>query len=237
MSKEQYDKLYKGSGLGDTWSKPINVEGNPRRDIVKHARDSFLGPISVFDIGTGNGSNTKWIAETGDGSKWVGIDFVKHKDLKIPETNVSLSFYEGDFLNKDFRSNNPKLQERVDLIVDQAAILIELEKNELVDYLQLIYDRLNNGGKFVILLMKGESDKIIHLLDGRKRVLHEPEDLTKIPFSDYFEVDKESLENPMLFGYGYPPESDANPEIKNPIGAKEGDEFQIFLFQTILNKK
>ena len=200
-------------------------------------RESFSGPISILDIGTGKASNTKWIAEIDDESNWVGIDLLKHKDLKIPKGNTHFSFFEGDFLNKDFRKNNPNLQEQRDLIVDQGAILTELEKGELSDYLKLIYDRLKDGGKFITLLMKGESNKVIFFPDGRKRVLHNPEDLTKSPFSDYFEVDKESIKNPMLFGYTYQPESDNKPEIKNPIGAKIGDKLQVTLFHTILNKK
>ncbi len=88
MSKEQYNKLYKDFGKGDTWSDSGNIDGNPRRKIIEHMRESFSGPISILDIGTGKASNTKWIAEIDDESNWVGIDLLKHKDLKIPKGNT-----------------------------------------------------------------------------------------------------------------------------------------------------
>jgi len=237
MGQEGYKGKYDGQGEEDSWTRPEDMNKNPRKRIVADAVESFHRPISVLDIGTGMGRNTRWIAETGDGSNWSGVDTEStEEDLEISKGDEHLSFYHGDFLDSEWREQNTELQKERDLIVDQGAILTELEGDDLKNYLELIHKRLSDGGKFVTALMLGESGRVVYFKDGRKRVLYQPEDLKKPPFSDYFEVDDKSLENPLAHADSLLPESEDMPYIKNPLGAKKGDKLQVTVFHTILNK-
>jgi len=60
------------------------------------------------------------------------------------------------------------------------------------------------------------------------------EDILKEPFSKYFVVEGDISEYQNR--YSYLPEI-LNSEIKNPIGAKPGDERQITIFQVAFRKK
>lgn len=226
-----YKGLYSGQGKGDTWTLPENFKENPRARGVLAARQRFNHPVEVLDIGCGKGKNSKWIAESEADSSWVGIDIVA-----IPD-DVCLKnedFLEGDFLDDDFRKKHEEIVKLKDIIIDQGAILVEIEDlNKLDQYLEIIHSTLKDNGVFVVLFMQGKHQTVI-FPDGRKRVTWEVGDLSKEPFSKYFTI--ENIGQPFENGYSYMPERE-NSDFKNPLGAKVGDEMQVSMFQIIFGKK
>lgn len=230
-----HEKLYTGSGKGDTWTMPESFRENPRAAIVLNARERFNRPVSVLDIGCGKGINTIWVAKTGDGSEWYGVDAVSSDKIGISiPSDTHFNFETGDFLDANFRQDHPNFTEPKDIVVDQGAVLVELDDpKKLDDYLRLIHNSLKEDGVFVALFMKG-GHRVIYFPDGRKRVLWEPEDMARSPFSDYFTIENENI---LDHGYSYIPEDPRRPDIKNPLSAKTGDELQITIFQVLFRKK
>lgn len=107
------------------------------------------------------------------------------------------------------------------------------DPKKLDDYLRLVHHCLKKDGIFVALFMKG-AHRVIYFPDGRKRVLWEPDDMVRSPFSDYFTIENENI---LDHGYSYMPEDPRRPDIKNPLGAKTGDELQITIFQMLFKKR
>ena len=228
--KQIYENLYSGVGKGDTWSLPENFKENPRARAVLSARQKFDHSVDVLDIGCGKGGNSKWIAEADKNSNWIGVDLASHPDA-IDSDNKK--FISGDFLNNDFRQEHQEIANLKDIVIDQGAILVEIEDlNKLDEYLELIHRTLKEDGIFVALFMKG-SHQVVMFPDGRKRITWEVEDLQKEPFSKYFTI--ENICQPFENGYSYIPEH-PNSDFKNPLGAKVGDEMQVTMFQIIFKK-
>jgi SAM-dependent methyltransferase len=232
-----YESLYSGAGKGTTWAFPEGFHENPRAAAVLDVRKKFDHAVSVLDIGCGKGVNTGWIARSGDGSTWFGVDVVNKEKigLALPPDDEHFVFAEGNFLDENFLKSHPDFAEPKDIIVDQGAILLELEdEKQLREYLGTLYASLKDDGIFLALFMQGKHGTI-HFPDGRKRVLWEPKDLAQPPFSDYFTV--ENLKEPFIHGYSMIPEDPSRPDIKNPLGAKTGDAMQITVFQIQFRKK
>lgn len=229
--KHIYENLYSGIGKGDTWTLPENFKENPRARAVLSARQKFNHSVNALDIGCGKGGNSKWIAESDINSNWVGVDIASHPG-SIDSDNKK--FLNGDFLNTEFRREHPEIAELKDIVIDQGAILVEIESlDKLDEYLELINSTLKEDGIFVALFMKG-SHQVVMFPDGRKRVTWEVEDLNKEPFSKYFTI--ENIGQPFENGYSYLPEH-PNSDFKNPLGAKVGDEMQVTMFQIMFRKK
>lgn len=229
--KKIYENLYSGIGKGDTWTLPENFKENPRARAVLSARQKFNHSVAVLDIGCGKGGNSKWIAEADKDSTWAGVDIAAHPEA-IDASNRK--FLNGDFLSEEFRHEHFELNELKDIVIDQGAILVEIEDlGKLDEYLKLICDTLKEDGIFVALFMKG-SHQVVMFPDGRKRVTWEVEDLSKEPFSKYFTI--ENIGQPFENGYSYLPEH-PNSDFKNPLGAKVGDEMQVTMFQIFFRKR
>lgn len=231
---EEYTPLYRGIGKGDTWTLPKNLEENPRESLVVEVRKKFAGPVNVLDIGCGKGLNTKWIAEIDSNSHWTGSDVVSANELglEIPKDDDRFYFYEGNILDKDFRNKYFSQGNKFEIIVDQGSILAELEDEDVrAEYLNFVANHLTHDGRYVVLVMEGNGG-IVVFPDGRHRHTYSAEDFTVSPFKELFDVEESNL-----FSYSYLPESADWPEVKNPLGAKVGDERQLTAAQFVLKKK
>ncbi|MDO8604729.1 MAG: class I SAM-dependent methyltransferase [bacterium] len=190
--KKIYEALYNGEYKGDSWTLPENFIENPRARAVYDVREKFMRPVSVLDIGCGKGVNTKWIAESNDGSTWTGIDIVSKDKIGLDVPNdAHHGFFEGDILNEEFRKQTGLDKARFDIIVDQGSVFVEMDDLvEVEKYLKLIHSLLSDKGVFLALTIIGKPHTVI-FADGRRRVIRALEDFQKPPFSNYFDVETE----------------------------------------------
>ena len=87
-----YQSLY-GVRVGRYWTLPKNFE-NPRHEGLR-CEGAVCRPVRV-GLGCGRGVNTQWIAESGDGSHWTGVDAMKPKkwDCRFLTQNI-FCLYKG----------------------------------------------------------------------------------------------------------------------------------------------
>ncbi len=236
QNQPSHESLYGGKHKGDTWTLSENFDKNPRGAAIQFIRNKFSGPISVLDIGCGKGVNTMWVAKDDVQSNWVGVDAVAPDKIgiQIPVENKNVAFVQGDFLHDDSLSaKNLELQQQFEIVVDQGAAFVEIDDEVVMSkYLAKIARYLKTGGYFIALTVEGKHGTTIWP-DGRKRVFHDLSDFEKVPFSEYFEVEKVTGN----FGYSYLPEDAALPHVKNPMGAKTGDERQVVMVHIFFKKK
>jgi SAM-dependent methyltransferase len=234
---KDHEKLYEGAHKGDTWTLPEDFDQNPRGRAVEMVRSQFEGPVSVLDIGCGKAINTKWVADQGDGSTWMGIDVVSKEKIGLAvENDKTHTFLEGDFTNPEFRQENGLEGEKFDIITDQGATFVELDDTEVEAYLKLAHSLLKENGVFLVLTLLDKPQTVI-FADGRKRVIRSIEDFQREPFSKYFEIEEEVKKNPFTYaGHTYLPEG-IYEGIKNPLPAKVGDELQLHVASIPMWKK
>jgi ubiquinone/menaquinone biosynthesis C-methylase UbiE len=156
--------------------------GNERKLFVEDVYAKISKPVSVLDIGCGNGKNTSWIGGIA-GNFWTGIDIVPENILKvqIPKN--------GEFICGDFESM--EITDKYNLIVDQGSCLASKKSAEEIKvYLNKIHKALDDQGMFITLTAySNSSDSYAEVFpDGRFRMFFSKSDFESNVFSEKFEV-------------------------------------------------
>jgi len=142
--KDTYNKIAKDwvtDHKGDSWW----IEGT----------DKFLSLLpkgaTVLDVGCAGGDKTKYVNDKG--FKAEGIDFSENMIREAKQNYPEINFEVFDVYNID------KYPKTFDAIYTQA-VLLHIPKKRIIEVLEKIKTRLNNGGIFYVALKEARDKKV-----------------------------------------------------------------------------
>ena len=135
--KEDLEKVYENSPA-------IWTSTTPPKKLVELIKGGIIKPCKVLDVGCGEGFYSIYLAK--QGFDVIGIDIsenaIKHAKNNAKREGVNVRFESMDLFDIS------KLNERFDFIFEWA-ILHHIEPKKRKDYVKEIFNKLNNGGKYL----------------------------------------------------------------------------------------